>query len=141
MSNALAPDRSFEGLRMTLRIVSGAVLTSGMYWLFQQPGLRDLNWLVRWPLMLVCAVSLTVDSLLLMQGVGVGTAMNWTGDSPLAQNVPRVAAGIHWCTVCFGFELFDGLYAADLSLARQRSIRHARKRWPTCITCTGSTLR
>jgi hypothetical protein len=126
MSYALTPDLSSEWLSVALRMVSGAVLTGAVYWLFQQPWLRDRSRLVRWPLMLVCAVGLTVGSLPLMQGVGVEIAMNWTGDSALAQIVPRVAAGIFWCTVCFGFELFDGLYAAELRLA-QAEVDAARK--------------
>ena len=119
MSYALAPQWPFDGLRVALRMASGVLLTGGVYWLFQQPWLRDQSRLVRWPLMLLLTISLMVGSLLLlMLGAGVETAMIWTGESTLAQILPRIAAGIFWCTVCFGFELFDGLYAAELRLAQ-----------------------
>ena len=118
MSYAVAPEWPLAWLNIALRMASGVLLTGGVYWLFQQPWLREQSRLVRWPLMLLLTISLMVGSLLLMLGAGVETAMIWTGESTLAQILPRIAAGIFWCTVCFGFELFDGLYAAELRLAQ-----------------------
>lgn len=106
------------GLSTVLRVASGALLSGAVFWLFQQPWLRDRSRLVRWPLMLLLTISLMVSSLFAMQHLGLETAMIWTVESTLAQTVPRVAAGIFWCTVCFGFELFDGLYSAELRLAQ-----------------------
>ena len=83
MSYAVAPEWPPAWLNIALRMASGVLLTGGVYWLFQQPWLREQSRLVRWPLMLLLTISLMVGSLLLMLGAGVETAMIWTGESTL----------------------------------------------------------
>jgi sensor histidine kinase YesM len=118
MSYALTPQGPIGSLSIAFRMVSGFLLTAAVYWFFQQPWLRMRSRLLRWPLMLVLTGSLMVASLALLWISGIETTMIWTGSGTLAQVVPRIAAATFWCTIFFGFELFDGLYVSELRLAQ-----------------------
>jgi two-component system LytT family sensor kinase len=118
MSRAIAPAAPIAWGSTITRMLSGFLLTAGVYWLFQAPRIRRLSRLVRWPLMIVVAVGLLLASLAPMLLTGIGSDVVWIGGNPLAHVVPRTAAGIFWCTACFTFELLDGLYAAEIRLVQ-----------------------
>jgi sensor histidine kinase YesM len=117
MRYALTPERSDDLFGICLRMASGFLITAAVYWLFQRKLPQKCSRMLRWSLMLMLTVSLMVASLALLWCFGIQTDMIWTGSSSLAQIVPRIASAIFWCTICFGFELFNGLYVSELRLA------------------------
>ena len=56
MSMALKPDEPMPWLPVALRVVTGFVVSSLVYLLFEMPRLRELPRKVRWPLMVGVAV-------------------------------------------------------------------------------------
>ena len=118
MSRAIAPDVPLAWGSTAVRMLSGFLLTSGVYWVFQLPRMRRLSRLVRWPLMVIAAVGLLLVSLVPMLLTGFGSDVVWMGRNTLGHVVPRTAAAVFWCTACFAFELLDGLYAVELRLSQ-----------------------
>ena len=126
MSRATAPLAPLAWGSTAVRMLSGFLLTAGVYWVFQLPRMRRLSRLVRWPLMVIAAVGLLLASLVPMLLTGLGSDVVWMGRNTLAHVVPRAAAAVFWCTACFAFELLDGLYAAEIRLS-QAAVDAARR--------------
>ncbi len=118
MSRAIAPDVPLAWGSTAVRMLSGFLLTAGVYWVFQLPPMQRLSRPVRWPLMVLAAVGLLLVSLVPMLLTGLGSDVVWMGPNTLGHVVPRAAAAVFWCTACFAFELLDGLYAAELRLSQ-----------------------
>ena len=117
MSIALKPDEPMPWLPVALRVVTGFVVSSVVYLLFEMPRLRGLPRKVRWPLMVGVAVAALAASILLLIGGGVGGPSNWTGEKTLGPLVPRLIAAGLWCAIVFGLELIEDLYQAKILLA------------------------
>ena len=126
MSRATAPLAPLAWGSTAVRMLSGFLLTAGVYWVFQLPRMRRLSRLVRWPLMVIAAVGLLLASLVPMLLTGLGSDVVLMGRNTLAHVVPRAAAAVFWCTACFAFELLDGLYAAEIRLS-QAAVDAARR--------------
>lgn len=127
MSRAVGPSLPIAWSNIAIRIASGFLITAAVYWVFRLSRLRRLTWSLRWPLFVATTVVLLVTSLDLMERMGLAFVMVWTGSSALGQVVPRVAAGVFWCTACLALELFEGLYVAEIRLARAEADAARRK--------------
>jgi len=93
-------------------------ITAAVHRLFQLPRLQRLARPLRWSLIGLATASLLVGSLLPLSLSGVTTTMVWMGSEVLGQVVPRLAAGIFWCSGYFAIELAAGLSASEIQLAQ-----------------------
>ena len=121
MSTALKPGEPMPWLPVTLRVVTGFVVSSLVYLLFEMPWLRELPRRVRWPLMVGVAVAALAASILLLIAAGVGGPTNWTRETTLGPLVPRLIAAAAWCFIIFGLELIEDLYRAKILLAENEA--------------------
>ena len=121
MSMALKPGEPMPWLPVTLRVVTGFVVSSLVYLLFETPRLRELPRKVRWPLMVGVAAAALAASILLLIGGGVGGPTNWTRETTLGLLVPRLIAAGLWCLIVFGLELIEDLYRAKILLAENEA--------------------
>ena len=121
MSMALKPGEPMPWLPVTLRVVTGFVVSSLVYLLFDMPKLQRLPRKVRWPLMVGVAVAALAASILLLIGGGVGGPTNWTRETTLGPLVPRLIAAGLWCSIVFGLELIEDLYRAKILLAENEA--------------------
>ena len=121
MSMALKPGEPMPWLPVALRVVTGFVVSSLVYLLFETPRLRELPRKVRWPLMVGVAVAALAASILLLIGGGVGGPTNWTRETTLGLLVPRLIAAGLWCLIVFGLELIEDLYRAKILLAENEA--------------------
>ena len=121
MSMALKPGEPMPWLPVTLRVVTGFVVSSLVYLLFDMPKLQRLPRKVRWPLMVGVAVAALAASILLLIGGGVGGPTNWTRETTLGPLVPRLIAAGLWCLIVFGLELIEDLYRAKILLAENEA--------------------
>ena len=121
MSMALKPDEPMPWLPVTLRVITGFVVSSLVYLLFETPRLRELPRQVRWPLIVGVAVAALAASILLLIGGGVGGPTNWTRETTLGPLVPRLIAAGLWCAIVFGLELIEDLYQAKILLAENEA--------------------
>ncbi len=118
MSRAVDPAAAIAWTAIGFRMTSGFAITAAVHRLFQQPRLRRLGRPLRWSLIGLATASLLVGSLLPLSLWGVTTTMVWMGSDVLGQFVPRLAAGIFWCSGYFALELAAGLYASEIRLAQ-----------------------
>ena len=117
LSKAMKPAEPTPWLPMALRVGTGFVISTLVYFVFETPRLRGLSRQVRWPLMLLtAAVALGASVLLLIAG-GVGGPTNWTGETTLGSLVPRFVAVSFWCAIFFGLETIEDLYRTEILLA------------------------
>ena len=121
MSMSLKPNEPTPWLPVTLRVVTGFVVSSLVYLLFDMPKLQRLPRQVRWPLMVGVAVAALAASILLLIGGGVGGPTNWTRETTLGPLVPRLIAAGLWCSIVFGLELIEDLYRAKILLAENEA--------------------
>ena len=121
MSMSLKPNEPTPWLPVTLRVVTGFVVSSLVYLLFDMPKLQRLPRRVRWPLMVGVAVAALAASILLLIGGGVGGPTNWTRETTLGPLVPRLIAAGLWCSIVFGLELIEDLYRAKILLAENEA--------------------
>jgi hypothetical protein len=121
MSMAFKPDEPMPWLPVALRVVTGFVVSSLVYLLFETPRLQSLPRKVRWPLMVGVAVAALAASILLLIGGGVGGPTNWTRETTLGPLVPRLIAAAAWCFIIFGLELIEDLYRAKILLAENEA--------------------
>ena len=121
MSMALKPDEPMPWLPVMLRVVTGFVVSSLVYQLFEMPRLSELPRQVRWPLMVGVAAAALAASILLLIGGGVGGPTNWTRETTLGLLVPRLIAAGLWCLIVFGLELIEDLYRAKILLAENEA--------------------
>ena len=121
MSMSLKPNEPTPWLPVTLRVVTGFVVSSLVYLLFDMPKLQRLPRRVRWPLMVGVAVAALAASILLLIGGGVGGPTNWTRETTLGPLVPRLIAAGLWCSIVFGLELIEDLYQAKILLAENEA--------------------
>ena len=121
MSMALKPGEPMPWLPVMLRVVTGFVVSSLVYQLFETPRLSELPRKVRWPLMVGVAVAALAASILLLIGGGVGGPTNWTRETTLGPLVPRLIAAGLWCLIVFGLELIEDLYRAKILLAENEA--------------------
>ena len=121
MSTALKPDEPMPWLPVALRVITGFVVSSLVYLLFEMPRLRKLPRQVRWPLMVGVAVVALAASILLLIGGGVGGPTNWTSETTLGLLIPRLIAAAAWCFIIFGLELIEDLYRATILLAENEA--------------------
>ena len=121
MSMALKPGEPMPWLPVMLRVVTGFVVSSLVYQLFETPRLSELPRKVRWPLMVGVAVAALAASILLLIGGGVGGPTNWTRETTLGLLVPRLIAAGLWCLIVFGLELIEDLYRAKILLAENEA--------------------
>ena len=121
MSMALKPGEPMPWLPVALRVVTGFVVSSLVYLLFETPRLRELPRKVRWPLMVGVAAAALAASILLLIGGGVGGPTNWTRETTLGLLVPRLIAAGLWCLIVFGLELIEDLYRAKILLAENEA--------------------
>jgi len=118
MSRSVDPAMPIAWTAIGFRMASGFAITAAMHNLFQLPRLRRLRRPLRWALISLGTVSLLVGSLLPFTAWGITTTMVWMGSDILGQIVPRLAAGIFWCSGYIAIELTDGLYASEIQIAR-----------------------
>ena len=118
MSRAVDPAAAIAWTAIGFRMTSGFAITAAVHQVFQRPRLRRLGRLLRWSLICLATASLLVGSLLPLSLWGITTTMVWMGSDVLGQVVPRLAAGIFWCSGYIAIELTDGLYASDIQLSR-----------------------
>ena len=121
MSMSLKPNEPMPWLPVALRVVTGFVVSSLVYLLFDMPKLQRLPRQVRWPLMVGVAVAALAASILLLIGGGVGGPTNWTRETTLGPLVPRLIAAGLWCSIVFGLELIEDLYRAKILLAENEA--------------------
>jgi hypothetical protein len=121
LSTALKPDAPMPLLPVALRVVTGFVVSSLVYLLFEMPRLRGLPRRVRWPLMAGVGAAALAASILLLIAGSVGGPTNWTGETTLGPLVPRLIAAGAWCLIIFGLELIDDLYEAQIQLAEKKA--------------------
>ena len=121
MSMALKPNEPMPWLPVMLRVVTGFVVSSLVYQLFETPRLSELPRQVRWPLMVGVAAAALAASILLLIGGGVGGPTNWTRETTLGLLVPRLIAAGLWCLIVFGLELIEDLYRAKILLAENEA--------------------
>ena len=121
MSTALKPDEPMPWLPVALRVITGFVVSSLVYLLFETPRLQSLPRKVRWPLMVGVAVAALAASILLLILGGVGGPTNWTRETTLGPLVPRLIAAGLWCLIVFGLELIEDLYRAKILLAENEA--------------------
>ena len=121
MSMALKPGEPMPWLPVVLRVVTGFVVSSLVYLLFEMLRLRGLPRKVRWPLMVGVAVVALAASIMLLIGGGVGGPTNWTGETTLWPLVPRLIAAGLWCFIVFGLELIEDLYRTKILLAENEA--------------------
>jgi hypothetical protein len=121
MSMALKPDEPMPWLPVALRVVTGFVVSSLVYLLFEMPRLQSLPRQVRWPLMVGVAAAALAASILLLIVAGVGGPTNGTGEKTLWPLVPRLIAAGLWCLIVFGLELIEDLYRAKILLAENEA--------------------
>ena len=117
MSIALRPDEPMPWLPVALRAVTGFVVSSLVYLLFEMAWLQSLPRRVRWPLMAGVGILALAASILLLITGGVGGPTDWTGESTLGPLVPRVIAAAAWCLIVFGLEVIEDLYRSKILLA------------------------
>jgi len=122
MSIALKPAEPTPWLPVALRTVTGFVVSSLVYLLFEMPQVRRLPRPVRWPLMAGVGVVALAASILLLVAAGVGGPSNWSGETTLGPLVPRVIAAGAWCTIIFGLEIIEDLYKKTIQLAEAEAI-------------------
>ncbi|MCX7432348.1 MAG: histidine kinase [Planctomycetia bacterium] len=118
---ALKPNEPMPWLPVMLRVVTGFVVSSLVYQLFEMPRLSELPRQVRWPLMVGVAAAALAASILLLIGGGVGGPTNWTRETTLGLLVPRLIAAGLWCLIVFGLELIEDLYRAKILLAENEA--------------------
>jgi hypothetical protein len=121
MSMAFKPGEPIPWLPVALRVVTGFVVSSLVYLLFEMPRLQTLPRKVRWPLMVGVAVAALAASILLLMAAGVGGPTNWTSETTLGPLVPRLIAAGLWCSIIFGLELIEDLYQAKILLAENEA--------------------
>jgi hypothetical protein len=121
MSIALKPDEPMPLLPVTLRVLTGFVVSSLVYVLFEMPQLHGLPRRVRWPLMVGVGTAALAVSILLLITAGVGGPANWAGETTLGPIVPRIIAAVAWCLIIFGLELIEDLYQARILLAENEA--------------------
>ena len=102
MSTALKPEEPMPWLPVALRVITGFVVSSLVYLLFETPRVQSLPRKVRWPLMVGVAVVALAASILLLIGGVVGGPTNWTRETTLGPLVPRLIAAGLWCLIVFG---------------------------------------
>lgn len=119
MSRAIDPVAPIAWTTIGFRMASGFAITSAVYWLFQRPRLRQFGRPLRWLLICLTTASLLVGSLQPLSFWESATTIVWMGPDSLGQIVPRLAAGLFWCSGYFALELADGLYVSEIRLARQ----------------------
>ena len=117
LSKALKPAEPTPWLPMALRVGTGFVISTVVYFLFESSRLRGLSRHVRWPLMVVAAAAALGASVLLLIAGGVGGPTNWTGETTLGSLVPRLVAVGFWCVIVFGLEMIEDLYKTEILLA------------------------
>lgn len=121
LSTALKPDEPIPWLPVALRVVTGFLVSSLVYLLFEIPQFRGLPRRVRWLLMVGVAPAALLASILLLNAGGVGGPSNWTGETTLGPLVPRLIAAGAWCLIIFGLELIEDLYRAKILLAENEA--------------------
>ena len=117
LSKALKPTEPTPWLPMALRVGTGFVISTLVYFLFESSRLRGLPRQVRWPLMVVTAAAALGASVLLLIAGGVGGPTDWTGETALGSVVPRLVAVGFWCVIVFGLEMIEDLYKTEILLA------------------------
>ena len=117
MSIAMKPDEPMPLLPVALRAVTGFVVSSLVYRLFEMPRMRGLPRRVRWPLMAGVGAAALAASILLLIAAGVGGPTNWTVETTLGPLVPRFIAAGFWCASIFGLEMIEDLYQTRIHLA------------------------
>jgi hypothetical protein len=118
MSWAVDPAAAIAWTAIGFRMTSGFAITAAVHRLSQLPRLQRLARPLRWSLIGLATASLLVGSLLPLSLSGVTTTMVWMGSEVLGQVVPRLAAGIFWCSGYFAIELAAGLSASEIQLAQ-----------------------
>ena len=122
LSKAMKPAEPTPWLPMALRVGTGFLISTLVYFVFETPRFRGLSRQVRWPLMLLtAAVALGASVLLLIAG-GVGGPTNWTGETTLGSLVPRFVAVGFWCVIFFGLETIEDLYKTEILLAEAEAM-------------------
>jgi len=122
LSKAMKPAEPTPWLPMALRVGTGFLISTLVYFVFETPRFRGLSRQVRWPLMLLtAAVALGASVLLLIAG-GVGGPTNWTGETTLGSLVPRFVAVGFWCVIFFGLEAIEDLYKTEILLAEAEAM-------------------
>lgn len=117
LSIAMKPDEPMPLLPVALRVVTGFVVSSLVYRLFEMPRIRGLPRRVRWPLMAGVGAAALAASILLLIAGGVGGPTNWTVETTLGPLVPRFIAAGFWCASIFGLEMIEDLYQTQIHLA------------------------
>jgi len=117
LSIAMKPDEPMPLLPVALRAVTGFVVSSLVYRLFEMPRIRGLPRRVRWPLMAGVGAAALAASILLLIAGGVGGPTNWTVETTLGPLVPRFIAAGFWCASIFGLEMIEDLYQTQIHLA------------------------
>lgn len=117
MSWAVDPAAPIAWAAIAFRMASGLVITAAVHFMFQSPRLQGMRSSVRWSLISLVTVSLLVVSLLPLSILGFSTTMVWMGSDALGQILPRLAAGVFWCSGYFAIDMLDGLYASEVRLA------------------------
>ena len=118
MSRGVDPSAEVAWSAIGFRMTSGFVITVAVHLFFQRPRLRQLGRPLRWSLTCLATPSLLVGSLLPLSLWGNPATMIWMGSDLLGQVVPRIAAGIFWCSCYIAIDLTDGLYTSEIQLAR-----------------------
>ncbi|MBU6222405.1 MAG: histidine kinase [Planctomycetes bacterium] len=121
LSTALKPNDPIPWLPVALRVVTGFVVSSLVYLLFEIPQFRGLSRRVRWLLLVGVAPAALLASILLLNAGGVGGPTNWTGETTLGPLVPRMIAAGAWCLIIFGLELIEDLSRAKILLAENEA--------------------
>lgn len=129
MGMAVDPTMPTPWGTMAYRMGTGFLLTAAVHGLFQLPQLQQLGRPLRWSLLCLVSTTLLIGSLLPVHLFGGSTAVVWMGTDALGQILPRLAAGIFWCSGYVATEVVEGLYATELRVAHAEA--HAARREAT----------
>lgn len=117
LSTALRPDEPLPWGPVSLRVITGFVISSLVHRLSRLPALQALPRPQRWALVaLVTSLGLVATLLYLRGGPTIWRSEN--GFLPLA---PRLVTACMWCAIYFGIDLLDDLHESEMASVRSEA--------------------